>query len=174
MKVSVNQRRDSSFDYDKCKICYKSMSKLFKNSDICSSCQNPIIEGNQHQKLFTSKLLKKSSIYDSMYCPQKKKKINTSNTKILSKEEINFDNFIDPETYKIPPASMETLKNLTRTFLNKTNKPNNNYCTICSEEISQNESIIKLECSHCYHENCILDWLKEKSVCPMCRYELPA
>jgi len=41
-------------------------------------------------------------------------------------------------------------------------------CTICLEKME--ETVVKLNnCSHMYHEGCILDWLVRKRECPLCR-----
>lgn len=46
----------------------------------------------------------------------------------------------------------------------KKNKPG---CSICLEEILKNNK--ELECTHCYHENCINKWLDKEGTCPLCR-----
>ncbi|PRQ17118.1 putative transcription factor C2H2 family [Rosa chinensis] len=33
--------------------------------------------------------------------------------------------------------------------------------------------IIRLFCSHLYHEDCIFQWLVTSPLCPMCRYSVP-
>ena len=44
-------------------------------------------------------------------------------------------------------------------------------CAICLENLNKQENILKLECSHIYHVNCLKDWyIKSKNKdCPMCR-----
>ncbi|KAK1296317.1 E3 ubiquitin-protein ligase RING1 [Acorus calamus] len=46
-------------------------------------------------------------------------------------------------------------------------------CAVCKDEIPVAESVTKLPCSHFYHGDCILPWLKLKNTCPVCRHELP-
>ncbi|XP_020102991.1 uncharacterized protein LOC109720354 [Ananas comosus] len=46
-------------------------------------------------------------------------------------------------------------------------------CVVCDDEISLGEWATLLPCSHYYHGECILPWLKIRNTCPMCRYELP-
>ncbi|ESO06177.1 hypothetical protein HELRODRAFT_188288 [Helobdella robusta] len=41
-------------------------------------------------------------------------------------------------------------------------------CTICQESL-QNMKVLKLRCSHRFHEKCIIRWVKEQSTCPICR-----
>ena len=35
------------------------------------------------------------------------------------------------------------------------------------------ELIYKLPCRHCYHVNCVTQWLESHNTCPMCRYKMP-
>lgn len=47
-------------------------------------------------------------------------------------------------------------------------------CAICMELLIKNEGIdlnetCELSCSHCYHANCINNWLIKKRSCPICR-----
>ncbi|KAL2253674.1 E3 ubiquitin-protein ligase RNF43-like [Sesamum indicum] len=46
-------------------------------------------------------------------------------------------------------------------------------CSICLEGFFNGGRATRLPCSHMFHENCILRWLRENHVCPLCRYELP-
>ncbi|KAL0421459.1 UNVERIFIED_CONTAM: E3 ubiquitin-protein ligase RING1-like [Sesamum latifolium] len=45
-------------------------------------------------------------------------------------------------------------------------------CSICLEGFDNSDGA-RLPCSHMFHESCILRWLQENHVCPLCRYELP-
>jgi hypothetical protein len=42
-------------------------------------------------------------------------------------------------------------------------------CVICMNEYNRNETILKLRCNHVFHEDCIKNWLKIKTDCPICR-----
>ena len=47
-----------------------------------------------------------------------------------------------------------------------------NICSICHDYINKS-SLCKTECNHCFHENCIKQWvLTKKSNCPNCRQEI--
>ncbi|KAF3773813.1 E3 ubiquitin-protein ligase [Nymphaea thermarum] len=46
-------------------------------------------------------------------------------------------------------------------------------CAVCKDEVSIEELVKQLPCSHCYHSSCILPWLSIRSTCPVCRYQLP-
>ena len=45
-------------------------------------------------------------------------------------------------------------------------------CSICVQEYSKGERILKLECEHLFHETCIQECIKYKPVCPLCRHEV--
>ncbi|XP_054160461.1 E3 ubiquitin-protein ligase RNF115-like [Oppia nitens] len=45
-------------------------------------------------------------------------------------------------------------------------------CTVCMEDYKLGEKVRLLECSHRYHDECIVPWLKMHATCPVCRKEL--
>ena len=51
------------------------------------------------------------------------------------------------------------------------NKYHINNCIICFENFKENEMILKLNCFHIFHKNCIENWLKNYSICPICKNE---
>lgn len=100
-------------------------------------------------------------------------------------EESHMENIInylmanDPNKYGNPPASKEEVENLERIIIDNENKRKeiNNIvkdggCSVCKDEYELNQKIIKLPCSHLFHDDCIMPWLKERNSCPTCRYEL--
>ena len=44
-------------------------------------------------------------------------------------------------------------------------------CSICLSDLLCNEKVIKLNCNHIFHKDCIIAWLKKDtdSSCPLCR-----
>ncbi|KAL4274103.1 hypothetical protein GQ457_13G023670 [Hibiscus cannabinus] len=45
-------------------------------------------------------------------------------------------------------------------------------CPICLEELAVGGEAACVPCSHCFHEVCIVTWLKKKKRCPCCRFDL--
>jgi hypothetical protein len=45
-------------------------------------------------------------------------------------------------------------------------------CPICIGDFVLEQSVYYLPCGHCFHNNCVLDWLKVKISCPTCRTSL--
>lgn len=49
-------------------------------------------------------------------------------------------------------------------------KPDDNTCSICLSEYRPKETLKTIpECQHCFHANCIDEWLKLNATCPICR-----
>jgi len=59
-------------------------------------------------------------------------------------------------------------KRLSQSFLDATEEEVSRAgrCVICCEPLKEGK---KLDCGHIFHLRCILNWLKYKSLCPMCR-----
>ena len=68
--------------------------------------------------------------------------------------------------YKVPPKQQQGL--------------DNTVCIICQSPLLCVDDILeegtghlyKLPCSHCFHEHCAQQWLRDHSSCPVCRYDL--
>ena len=45
--------------------------------------------------------------------------------------------------------------------------------TICLEELSGGSEVTVMSCSHVFHGSCIIRWLEQSHVCPICRFEMP-
>jgi len=45
-------------------------------------------------------------------------------------------------------------------------------CAICCCEYEAGQPTIKLSCSHLFHKECIISWLKVDAVCPICKTHL--
>ena len=79
------------------------------------------------------------------------------------------------------PLQMIMLDKINNIILNKnlqinnsieykhTNKNSNNICIICLEDHELNDKIIILSCYHKFHKKCILEWLNNNPICPICR-----
>ena len=60
-------------------------------------------------------------------------------------------------------------KNVTNEMIDKKNE-----CSICLDIFKENEKYIQLPCpenNHCFHNNCIKEWLSRNNTCPLCRTE---
>lgn len=75
-------------------------------------------------------------------CIVKQNDVNTYPTDIVPKMQVS-----DPSEYDSP-------------------------CSICIEDIMENDYICKLPCGHYFHPDCIHQWLSYQSVCPLCKIEV--
>lgn len=49
-------------------------------------------------------------------------------------------------------------------------KPEDNTCSICLSEYKPKETLKTIpECQHCFHVDCIDEWLRLNASCPICR-----
>jgi hypothetical protein len=71
--------------------------------------------------------------------------------------------------YKSPPISPENhqLKQLNQEDVVYNYFYTPDQCAICLNMISQEKK--RLNCNHCFHNNCILKWLERDNRCPICR-----
>lgn len=42
-------------------------------------------------------------------------------------------------------------------------------CSICFSNFSDKEDVGCLDCGHVFHKGCIEEWMRYKTVCPLCR-----
>jgi hypothetical protein len=57
-------------------------------------------------------------------------------------------------------------------FTDAKERETNNKCCITMEKFNDDDDIIQLPCSHCFHVEPIIHWLTEESCeCPVCRYK---
>jgi hypothetical protein len=42
-------------------------------------------------------------------------------------------------------------------------------CTICMSQFELGEKLVKTKCKHLFHRDCLAEWVKYKSECPVCR-----
>ncbi|KAK0671113.1 hypothetical protein QBC41DRAFT_62188 [Cercophora samala] len=76
-----------------------------------------------------------------------------------------------PQTNAAPPASESAIESLEKKkvdaeLLGPEGKAE---CTICIDEFKLGDEVTVLPCSHWYHGECVVLWLKEHNTCPICR-----
>jgi E3 ubiquitin-protein ligase RNF115/126 len=92
---------------------------------------------------------------------------------------INYIMANDTNRYGNPPAGKKVVENLekinvTEEYLEKIKRNGNEHsCSVCKDEFEISQTILNLPCKHCFHDECIYPWLKERNSCPTCRFELP-
>ncbi|KAI5568376.1 hypothetical protein BDE02_12G011200 [Populus trichocarpa] len=82
---------------------------------------------------------------------------------------------VNPET-KVIIAGLDgpTIESYPRIVLGESRrlpKPDDNTCSICLCEYKPKETLKTIpECKHCFHSDCIDEWLLLNATCPICRY----
>ena len=76
--------------------------------------------------------------------------------------------------YKICNPSFKKFNDYFKIYKLKSFKSENDLledCSICLNNLSKNQKIIKLNCNHLYHKECIINWFKKdnENTCPLCR-----
>lgn len=73
-----------------------------------------------------------------------------------------------------PPASDNAINNLEKVKVGQDNLEQfkDVECNICLTNFAIGDTVTKLHCSHEFHDNCIIHWLKMHNTCPVCRSEL--
>ena len=62
------------------------------------------------------------------------------------------------------------IKKLKRDYFDQ--KKYNDLCIICQNNFKDKEKVLVIPCKHCFHEDCIVPWLKNKKQCPFCKSEV--
>lgn len=71
------------------------------------------------------------------------------------------------EEYGTPPASKDTIEKLPSVAITKVHNGYN--CSVCVEDLQEDEVVLKLPCEHLFHKICIVPWLELHNTCPVCR-----
>lgn len=45
-------------------------------------------------------------------------------------------------------------------------------CTVCQEHYVADDMVLQLPCKHCFHSDCIGQWLQGSKMCPVCMSEV--
>ena len=83
--------------------------------------------------------------------------------------EQQLQNYTDLEDVKVTLSEEEFDK--LDTHVDETLLSDSISCNICLEELKKDESLVRLNCTHIYHQDCIKEWLtKQSTKCPNCRF----
>ena len=80
---------------------------------------------------------------------------------------------MDTYEVKLVPASKSFIKDVERVTLDDSEDADES-CVICMECFEGGFQVIRLPCSHIFHEECGEKWLTTSHLCPLCRYPMPS
>ena len=97
--------------------------------------------------------------------------IDTSGRPITSPRNILESLFDTTNTTNTTNTNLQKLRLYTTVSIyNETNTEEEIMCTICRNNINQNEVIRKINnCNHFFHISCIDQWCEDHNQCPICR-----
>jgi hypothetical protein len=52
--------------------------------------------------------------------------------------------------------------------------PEHTICSVCLDEIGENDPFLITPCKHVFHDQCLRRWVDEHADCPLCRTGLPS
>jgi len=96
-----------------------------------------------------------------------------------SEEYPNVDNMSYEELLALEERMGNVNKGLTKEQIGKLpkdkftkNKYSDDKCIVCQYEFKNYEKVTVLPCKHCFHPDCIEQWLENQKVCPYCKGEV--
>ena len=91
----------------------------------------------------------------------------------------NVDNMSYEELLALEDRIGNVNKGLTKEQINKLKKEKyvknkfiDDKCIVCQYEFKSYEKLILLPCKHCFHPDCITQWLEKQKICPYCKSEV--
>jgi len=93
----------------------------------------------------------------------------------LTQDEFLEDIYDEVQTESLQDSVLKRDENIQYNGDEEKYNENEEYeCVICKENIINEEKVIYLhECKHTFHSECLNEWIKWKSVCPLCYSEIP-
>jgi len=68
-----------------------------------------------------------------------------------------------------PPMTKDNINEIPTVELTQELLDKNPNCSVCWEEFKLEEKVLKLDCNHCFHKDCLVPWLELHGTCPVCR-----
>jgi hypothetical protein len=87
----------------------------------------------------------------------------------IQARKYNIRMIIVPDIEQQVPETQQQVRVITDTQFDK--NTDEATCPICIESFEEDETVSKLSCGHTYKPQCIRDWLKKESRCPLCNAE---
>ena len=90
-----------------------------------------------------------------------------------SNEENNEEDNNELQTFKLKKKKfILNLNEFQYKHIKKYSKNKEKKCSICLLKYQKPDILKEFPCNHIYHKNCILKWLNNSNICPLCKYEI--
>lgn len=163
-----------------CHSCHHVFVKSSQEEDVCRNCQSSFIE---EMREFRPSALVDRPIRPDLSVDQSRRIANA--TAILRLLELQLRQELEQLQATLETANSREGGNSNRRVLSPLMKANlkqislnmEAYCSqpscpICNEEFTMDKRVLRMPCSHIFHDNCVMPWLELKQNCPICRFEL--
>ena len=90
-----------------------------------------------------------------------------------SNEENNEEENNELQTFKLKKKKfILNLNEFQYKHIKKYSKNKEKKCSICLLKYQKPDILKEFPCDHIYHKNCILKWLNNSNICPLCKYDI--
>ena len=127
----------------------------------------------ESQKRKTNQLLSKTNAY----IPDNN--ININNMNHIQQRNNRINNYMNNNIKKDKVLEFKKQKAISALpcfqyrYIIKYEKRNENNCPICLNDFKPDNMLIRFSCKeHIFHKICLLKWLEESNLCPMCKKSL--
>ena len=87
-----------------------------------------------------------------------------NNRELINEEQdINIHPIEDDIFYKLSLNKIGKVKNFYEKNMN---------CSICLQDFVYDDIVIYLPCSHYFHKTCLIKWIKNNAICPLCKLDI--
>ena len=149
---------------------------LFEQATLIKNDLKRLVEESKERELKRKQYKELSNINE------RQRKLNEIND--LSEDELSIDDLIENLFLKEYIRKEQNKNNRRKIFINnlpefkykymeKHMNRKENKCSICLEEFNINDRVKLFSCNqHIFHIDCIMKWLKNKDICPLCKIKI--
>mmetsp|Transcript_30903 Transcript_30903/g.43069 ORF Transcript_30903/g.43069 Transcript_30903/m.43069 type:complete len:278 (-) Transcript_30903:413-1246(-) len=100
--------------------------------------------------------------------------LSTFMGRVMSRDMQEFwDRALDTQAgLRATPASQKSINALPTNQIQPFERILSDRCTVCQENYQIGDKITHLPCGHTFHRECVIQWLKQKNSCPLCRAKI--
>ena len=134
------------------------------------------VEDNNHYRNYITNrnIIDDNNIYNNNSYPEERENVYNDNQPLDSNLSITGSLISIRDSVFFCPKEKDIMEKLSENEINDLSKlrEGNKRCTICLEDFKLKDIVIYLPCFHSFHKNCILNWLKNNTTCPLCKIDV--